>query len=145
MDMETRDRLKSGHGNAILVSGSIYSACRFFEMFQQTDLAGKCAIVTSYRPAPADIKGEESGEGLTERLRQYDVYRKMLAAHFNEPEDTAMHKVALFEKDVKKRFIEQPGQMKLLIVVDKLLTGFDAPPATYLYIDKQMQDHVIFS
>ena len=31
--------------------------------------------------------------------------------------------------------------MKLLIVVDKLLTGFDAPPATYLYIDKQMQDH----
>ena len=29
--------------------------------------------------------------------------------------------------------------MKLLIVVDKLLTGFDAPPATYLYIDKQMQ------
>src|SRR5207244_11576442 len=31
--------------------------------------------------------------------------------------------------------------MKLLIVVDKLLTGFDAPPATYLYIDKQMHDH----
>jgi type I restriction enzyme R subunit len=29
--------------------------------------------------------------------------------------------------------------MKLLIVVDKLLTGFDAPPATYLYIDKQMR------
>ncbi len=34
--------------------------------------------------------------------------------------------------------------MKLLIVVDKLLTGFDAPPATYLYIDKQMQDHGLF-
>jgi type I restriction enzyme, R subunit len=144
MDMATRDRLMSGHGNALLVSGSIYSACRFFEMFQQTDLAGKCAIVTSYRPSPADIKGEESGEGLTERLRQYDVYRKMLAAHFNEPEDTAMYKVEKFEKDVKKRFIEQPGQMKLLIVVDKLLTGFDAPPATYLYIDKQMQDHGLF-
>ena len=31
--------------------------------------------------------------------------------------------------------------MRLLIVVDKLLTGFDAPPATYLYIDKQMADH----
>src|SRR5260221_7138305 len=68
----------------------------------------------------------------------------MLAAHFSEPEDTAMHKVELFEKDVKKRFIEQPGQMKLLIVVDKHLTGFDAPPATYLYIDKQMQDHGLF-
>ena len=34
--------------------------------------------------------------------------------------------------------------MKLLIVVDKLLTGFDAPPATYLYIDKQMHDHGLF-
>jgi type I restriction enzyme R subunit len=144
MDMETRDRLKSGHGNAILVSGSIYSACRFFEMFQQTDLANKCAIVTSYQPSPADIKGEETGEGLTEKLRQYGIYRKMLAAHFDEPEDTAMYKVERFEQEVKKRFIEEPGQMKLLIVVDKLLTGFDAPAATYLYIDKQMQDHGLF-
>jgi type I restriction enzyme R subunit len=144
MDMAIRDRLKSGHGNALLVSDSIYSACRFFELFQQSDLAGRCAIVTSYRPQPADIKGEESGEGLTERLRQHDIYRKMLSLHFDEPEDKAMVKVEQFEQDVKKRFIEQPGQMKLLIVVDKLLTGFDAPPATYLYIDKKMQDHGLF-
>jgi type I restriction enzyme R subunit len=34
--------------------------------------------------------------------------------------------------------------MRLLIVVDKLLTGFDAPSATYLYIDKQMRDHGLF-
>ena len=144
LDMATRDRLKSGYGNAMLISSSIYSACRLFEMFQKTDLAGKCAIVTSYKPAPADIKGEETGEGLTEKLRQYDIYRKMLAAHFDEPEDTAMYKVERFEQEVKKRFIGEPGQMKLLIVVDKLLTGFDAPPATYLYIDKHMQDHGLF-
>ena len=104
---------------------------------QETEFAGKCAIVTSYRPSPADIKGEETGEGLTEKLRQYGIYRKMLAAHFNEPEATAMSKVEQFEEEVKKRFIEEPGQMKLLIVVDKLLTGFDAPPATYLYIDNR--------
>ncbi len=144
LDMETRDRLKSGRGNAMLVSSSIYSACRFFEMFQKHGLAGKCAIVTSYKPAPADIKGEETGEGLTEKLRQYEIYRKMLAAYFNESEDTAMKKVGKFEQEVKKRFVDEPGQMKLLIVVDKLLTGFDAPPATCLYIDKQMQDHGLF-
>ncbi len=144
MDVETRDRLKSGRGNAILVSDSIYSACRFFELFQQTELKDKCAIVTSYRPQPADIKGEESGEGLTERLLQYEIYRKMLSRHFDEPEETAMVKVEQFEQEVKRRFVEQPGQMKLLIVVDKLLTGFDAPPATYLYIDKHMQDHGLF-
>ena len=144
LDMETCDRLKSGRGNAMLVSSSIYSACRFFDLFQQTDLMDKCAIVTSYRPTPAGIKGEATGEGLTEKLRQYESYRKMLAAHFGEPENTAMYKVEQFEEQVKERFVKEPGQMKLLIVVDKLLTGFDAPPATYLYIDKQMQDHGLF-
>ena len=144
LDMETRDRLKSGRGNALFVSDSIYSACRIFEMFDRTDLKSRCAIVTSYRPAASDLKGEESGEGLTERLRQYDVYRKMLAAHFDEPEETAMHKVERFEQEVKRRFVEEPGRMKLLIVVDKLLTGFDAPPATCLYIDKPMRDHGLF-
>jgi type I restriction enzyme R subunit len=134
LDMETRDRLKSGHGNAMLVCASIYQACKFYELFDKTDLAGRCAIVTSYRPSPADIKGEESGEGLTEKLRQYAIYNKMLAGQ--EPE--------AFEKQVKKKFIDEPGQMKLLIVVDKLLTGFDAPSATYLYIDKQMRDHGLF-
>ncbi|MGC3867191.1 type I restriction enzyme subunit R domain-containing protein, partial [Akkermansia muciniphila] len=49
-----------------------------------------------------------------------------------------------FESKVKEMFIREPGRMKLLIVVDKLLTGFDAPPATYLYIDKKMQDHGLF-
>ncbi len=63
----------------------------------------------------------------------------MLADHFNEPADAAMNKVEQFEKDVKERFVNEPGQMRLLIVVDKLLTGFDAPSATYLYIDKKMQ------
>ena len=144
LDMETRDRLNSGRGNALLVSDSIYSACRFFDLFRQTDLAGKCAIVTSYRPGPADIKGEESGAGLTEKLLQYGIYRAMIANHFDEREETAISKVERFEEEVKRRFVDQPGQMKLLIVVDKLLTGFDAPPATYLYIDKAMQDHGLF-
>jgi type I restriction enzyme R subunit len=144
LDMETRDRLMSGHGNAMLVCGNIYQACRIFEMFQPTPLSGKCAIITSYKPAAADIKGEESGEGDTETLLQYKTYRKMLAAHFDESEEKAVNKVEKFEEEVKKRFVHEPGQMKLLIVVDKLLTGFDAPPATYLYIDKKMKDHGLF-
>ncbi len=144
MDMEMKDRLHSGRGNAMLVSDSVYAACRFFQAFSETDLKGRCAIVTSYSPAVGDTKGEETGEGLTEKLLKYDVYRKMLADYFDESEDTAMHKAEQFEKEVKRRFVNEPGQMKLLIVVDKLLTGFDAPPATYLYIDKKMQDHGLF-
>ena len=144
IDMERKDRLKSGRGNAMLVSDSVYAACRFFKEFRETDLKDKCAIVTSYSPSASDIKGEETGEGVTENLLKYDVYRRMLADYFGEPEDKAMHKAEQFEKEVKRRFVNEPGQMKLLIVVDKLLTGFDAPPATYLYIDKKMQDHGLF-
>jgi type I restriction enzyme R subunit len=144
MDMETRDRLKSGRGNAMLVTSSIYEACKVYELFARTDLRGRCAIITSYSPSPADIKGEESGEGLTQRLQQYEIYRQMLADWFNERPEAAVTRVEEFEKAAKKRFINEPGQLKLLIVVDKLLTGFDAPPATYLYIDKKMQDHGLF-
>jgi type I restriction enzyme R subunit len=143
-DMETRDRLMSGRGNAMLVSGSIYQACKLYDLFSQTPLKGRCAIVTSYKPSPADIKGEESGEGLTERLRQYEIYRRMLADWFEQDEEQAMNRAEEFEQQVKEKFIKEPGQMKLLIVVDKLLTGFDAPPATYLYIDKPMRDHGLF-
>ncbi|MDE2896526.1 MAG: HsdR family type I site-specific deoxyribonuclease, partial [Chloroflexota bacterium] len=143
-DMGTRDRLMSGRGNAMLVSDSVYAACRFFKAFSETDLKDKCAIVTSYDPAPSDIAGEESGEGPTEKLLKYRVYRRMLADHFDEAEDRAVFKAEQFEQEVKRRFVNEPGQMKLLIVVDKLLTGFDAPPATYLYIDKKMRDHALF-
>ncbi|CAN0606415.1 unnamed protein product, partial [Ectocarpus sp. 12 AP-2014] len=136
MDMETKPRLMDGYGNAMLVCGSVYQACNAYQLFSQTDLAGKIAIVTSYQPTAASIKGEETGEGLTEKLFKYDIYRKMLADYFESSPDEAAGKVETFEKEVKKQFINEPGQMRLLIVVDKLLTGFDAPSATYLYIDK---------
>ncbi|MGO9544424.1 MAG: type I restriction endonuclease subunit R [Rhodomicrobium sp.] len=134
MDMNTKDRLISGRGNAMIVSGSVYQACKLYELFEETELAGKCAIVTSYKPTLADTKGETTGEGLTERLQKYEIYNRMLAGKTPEK----------FETEAKKKFIDEPGQMKLLIVVDKLLTGFDAPSATYLYIDKSMQDHGLF-
>jgi type I restriction enzyme, R subunit len=132
-DMGVKDRLKSGRGNAILISGSIYQACKYYELFQNQGFT-QCAIVTSYQPSKNDIKGETTGEGLTEKLKQYEIYNKMLNGKTPE----------VFESEVKEKFIKQPGQMKLLIVVDKLLTGFDAPSATYLYIDKTMRDHGLF-
>jgi len=144
LDMNTKPRLMDGHGNAMLVAGSIYEACKFYEIFAGSELKGKCAIITSYTPAMADVKGESTGEGETDNLLKYQVYTQMLADWFGEPAEKAINKVEKFEQEVKKKFIEEPGQMKLLIVVDKLLTGFDAPSATYLYIDKQMQDHGLF-
>lgn len=144
MDMETKPRLMDGRGNAMLVCSSIYEACKVYELFDKTNLKGKCAIITSYEPSVADIKGEESKEGQTEKLRKYEIYQKMLSDYFEEDAKTAINKTEQFEKEVKQKFIKEPGQMKLLIVVDKLLTGFDAPSATYLYIDKSLRDHGLF-
>jgi type I restriction enzyme R subunit len=134
LDMEVKPRLMSGRGNAMLVAGGIYEACKYYELFQQHGLK-KCAVVTSFIPVINAIKGETvSDDEETENLQKYEIYQKMLGG--KDPEK--------FEEETKKTFVEQPGQMKLLIVVDKLLTGFDAPPATYLYIDKSMQDHGLF-
>ncbi|TYB43393.1 type I restriction endonuclease subunit R [Actinomadura chibensis] len=144
LDMETEPRLVSGRGNAMLVGESIYQACKFYEMFVNAGFKGKAAIVTSYVPNPGDISKDDSGEGATEKLRQYDIYRRMLADFFGVGEDEGVARIEEFEREVKRRFVEEPGQMRLLIVVDKLLTGFDAPSATYLYIDKKMRDHRLF-
>jgi len=141
MDMEKKERLQNGRGNAMLVSDSIYNACRYFELFQNAGLKN-CAIVTSFVPNAADIKGE--GDNHTEKLQRFEIYQKMLSSYFNEVPEEALKKVEQFETQVKKKFVEEPAQMKLLIVVNKLLTGFDAPSATYLYIDKKLRDHNLF-
>ena len=133
MDFNRKPRLMDGTGNALLVATSIYQACKYYEMFQSAGFT-RCAIITSYEPSIQEIKDESTGEGKTEKRHQYDIYAKMLNGQSVED----------FEREVKKTFIGEPGQMQLLIVVDKLLTGFDAPSATYLYIDKRMRDHGLF-
>ncbi|MER8549363.1 hypothetical protein NKH41_27485 [Mesorhizobium sp. M1169] len=55
-----------------------------------------------------------------------------------------MSKTEVYEEAAKALFTKEPANMKLLVVVDKLLTGFDAPPCTYVYIDKSIQDHGLF-
>lgn len=144
MDMARMPRLMDGRGNAMLVCSSVYQACKFYDIFSRSELAGKVAIVTSYEPNASKISKEDSGAGKNEEIVKYDIYRRMLADYFQTDADDAVKRIDEFEKSVKEKFIKHPGQMRLLIVVDKLLTGFDAPSATYLYIDKNMQDHGLF-
>ena len=133
-DFKVKPRLSTGEGNAMLVSGSVFQACKYYELFQNSGFK-ECAIITSYEPHHGDLKGEETGENnLTDKLLKYEVYTKMLNGKSTQE----------FEADAKDKFKNEPNKMKLLIVVDKLLTGFDAPSATYLYIDKSMQDHGLF-
>lgn len=133
-DFETKPRLMDGNGNAMLVADDIYSACKFYEIFQSIGFK-KCAIITSYEPQAGDLRTDTvSDEEETETFEKYEIYSKMLGGK----------SVDDFEIEVKRKFIEEPYNMKLLIVVNKLLTGFDAPPCTYLYIDKSLHDHGLF-
>jgi len=129
-DFDVKGRLADGNGNALLVADSIYSACKYYEIFQSKGFK-KCAIITSFVPLERNLRTESED---SEEFEKYEIYKKMLGDQSVED----------FEKEAKRKFIKEPANMMLLIVVDKLLTGFDAPPCTYLYIDKSMQDHGLF-
>lgn len=129
-DFDIKNRLADGNGNVMLVADSIYSACKYYEIFQSRGFR-QCAIVTSFVPLPGNLRTEAED---AEEFKKYEVYMQMLDRQSAED----------FEAEAKRKFIEEPAQMKLLIVVDKLLTGFDAPSCTYLYIDKSMHDHGLF-
>jgi type I restriction enzyme, R subunit len=141
-DFSVKPRLSSSTGNAILVAGSIFEACKYFELFQTTEFRGKSAVITSYNPSHRDIVTEDTGANTdTDKQYIYNLYTDLLQNVTAEPNKS---KSETYEDKAKLLFIEQPANMKLLVVVDKLLTGFDAPSCTYLYIDKSMQDHGLF-
>ena len=53
------------------------------------------------------------------------------------------HRTSEQEKEIRKKFINKNEQPKILIVTQKLLTGFDAPILYCMYLDKPMRDHVL--
>ena len=141
-DFSVKARLSSERGNAILVASSIYEACKYFVLFQKTVFKGKCAVVTSYNPQARNVTLEETGANSeTDKQFIYNTYTELLK---DVDAKQGMSKTESYEERAKALFIKEPANMKLLVVVDKLLTGFDAPPCSYLYIDKSMQDHGLF-
>jgi type I restriction enzyme, R subunit len=141
-DFSVKPRLSNERGNAILVASSIFEACKYFALFQKTPFRGRCAVVTSYNPQAQDVTKEETGANTeTDKQFIYSTYTELLKGVDAKP---GMSRTETYEERAKALFTKEPANMKLLVVVDKLLTGFDAPPCTYLYIDKSMQDHGLF-
>lgn len=135
-DMDIKPALKYGYGNALLVADSIYQACRYYEEFEKTELRGHCALVTSYEPDGDNNPEDIRPDGDMEKTYKNSITKGLLKGGLNNMKD--------YEQWAKSVFVKEPGRLKLMIVVDKLLTGFDAPSATYLYIDKQMREHNLF-
>jgi type I restriction enzyme, R subunit len=141
-DFACKPRLSTERGNAMLVASNIYEACKYYTLFAKSAFKGRCAVITSYDPQAKDISKEEVGANTeTDKQFVYNTYTELLK---DVTATSGKSKTETYEDNAKQKFTDEPANMKLLIVVDKLLTGFDAPSCTFLYIDKSMQDHGLF-
>ncbi|MCK0101968.1 type I restriction endonuclease subunit R [Pseudohalocynthiibacter sp. F2068] len=132
-DFGLKPRLNNDRGTAILIAASIYDACHYFRLFQNTSFGQYCGLITSYEPNHNAISREPAN---SDERYKFDTYTK----HVLGPSQTTKQ----YEDETKRRFIEEPANLKLLIVVSKLLTGFDAPSCTYIYLDNELRDHSLF-
>jgi type I restriction enzyme R subunit len=126
-------RLNNDRGTAILVAASIYDACQYFRIFQNKFFGQYCGIITSYEPNATAISKEPAN---SDERYKYNTYTQYVLKNGQATQK--------YEDEIKRRFIEEPTNCKLLIVVSKLLTGFDAPSCTYIYLDNEMRDHTLF-
>ena len=132
-DFSLKPRLNNDRGTALLVAASIYDACHYFRLLQNTNFGPYCGIITSYEPNHNLISREPAN---SDERYKFDTYTQ----HVLERNQTTKQ----YEDEAKRRFIKEPANMKLLIVVSKLLTGFDAPSCTYVYLDNELRDHNLF-
>ncbi|SER44233.1 MULTISPECIES: type I restriction endonuclease subunit R [Pseudomonas] len=132
-DFSLKPRLNNDRGTAILVAASIYDACHYFRLFQATSFGPYCGIVTSYEPNHNSISREPAQ---SDERYKFDTYTQYV---LKQGQTTTA-----YEEETKRRFIEEPASLKLLIVVSKLLTGFDAPSCSYIYLDNELRDHNLF-
>ena len=132
-DFSLKPRLNNDRGTAILVAASIYDACHYYRLFQNTSFGQYCGIVTSYEPNHNAISREPPN---SDERYKFDTYTQHVLKYGQTTKQ--------YEDEVKRRFIEEPANLKLLIVVSKLLTGFDAPSCTYIYLDNELREHNLF-
>lgn len=112
MDMETRDRLKSGRGNALLVSGSIYQACKLYELFDKTDLKGK--VRTEVKLASGDYID----------LKMYEPAMRHLIDTYIQAEESV--KVSAFDDLSLVQLIVERGAAAVDALPDGIRTNRDA-------------------
>ena len=132
-DFSLKPRLNNDRGTALLVAASIYDACHYFRLLQNTSFGPSCGIITSFEPNHNAISREPAN---SDERYKFDTYTQ----HVLRSGQTTKQ----YEDEAKRRFKDEPANMKLLIVVSKLLTGFDAPSCSYIYLDNELYDHNLF-
>lgn len=120
------ETLKGTGFNAMLACNKKVEAVKYYNIFRDEFPELEVAVVIS---SPDMREGEGSiDEDTNDIVKKF--YINALSNYKNEEE---------YEETIKSKFIN--GDIDILIVVDKLLTGFDAPKASTLYLDKQIKEH----
>ena len=132
-DFSLKPRMNNDRGTAILVAASIYDACHYYRLFQNTSFGQHCGIITSFEPNHNAISRKPAN---SDERYKFDTYTEHVLGRSQTTKQ--------YEDETKRRFIDEPANCKLLIVVSKLLTGFDAPSCTYIYLDNELRDHNLF-
>lgn len=110
---------------AMLATNYKRDAIRYLQCFEQFgDLS--CAVVIS----PPDMREgvDDADEGADDLVASF--WNKMMQQYGDADR---------YEEAIKNRFCD--GEIDILIVCSKLLTGFDAPLCQVLYIDKELKEH----
>ena len=118
--------LKGTGFNAMLACNKKIEAVKYYNIFRDEFSELEIAVVIS----PPDMREGEGSidEDTNDIVKKF--YINAISNYKNEEE---------YEETIKSKFIN--GDIDILIVVDKLLTGFDAPKASTLYLDKQIKEH----
>lgn len=118
-----KNHLKNTGFKAILATNSKYEAIKYHKLFEEFG-----DIKSSFVISAVDTR--EGYSSLDEQNQKFIVkeWQRILREYGDE-------------ERIKDEF--KNGDLELLIVVDKLLTGFDAPKTQILYIDKSLKDHTL--
>ncbi len=122
-------KTKGSQFKAMLATSSRKEAIKYYESFEELGDINTAVVMSSpdTRDDHYDIY-DESKENIVQGF-----WKKMMLRYGNEEK---------YEDNIKNEFVNG-DEVDMLIVVDKLLTGFDAPRATILYIDKEMKEHTL--
>lgn len=117
---------------AMLTCSSRFAAVEMFYLLNNLDGITPAVVIT-----PNSAKEGEDEVNTTET-------KKRIGEFFSKEIDPLYkNNYEAYEDWVTNEFVDPEGEINLLIVKDKLLTGFDAPPAAVLYVDKKLQDHTL--
>ena len=109
-------------GKAMLVTTTKLAAARYADIISQIPGAPKCTCIIS---GTTEILNDDASE--TKKTRE-----EIVSKHYKSKQEI---------EQLIQNFKDEDNDLKLLIVCDMYLTGFDAPVIHTMYVDKPMRDH----